>query len=157
MPTLNLQQLLSGDQISDLVTKINSNFSQLATNGGGPQGSRGSQGPPGLPGLRGESGATGDDGIDGQKVTIVGDDPNWPGLYAGNPSGTSSATNAITAGYKEGDVWIDNTAGIFYDIHEEPNGSGIYVFKPHPISAAALSTGYWEDDTAYNTNTDDVT
>ncbi len=156
MPTLNLQQLISGDQISDLVTKINANFAQLATNGGGPQGSRGIQGPPGLPGLRGESGPSGDDGVDGQKVTIVNDDPNWPGVYAGNPAGTSPAAAAISAGYKEGDVWIDNGAGIFYDIHQEPSGSGIYVFKPHPISASVLTTGFWENDTSYSTLVDDV-
>jgi len=159
MPTLNLQQLLSSDTIGDLVEKLNQNFSQLSTNGGGPQGSRGNQGPPGLPGLRGESGPSGDAGADAKQVTMVEDDPNWPTLYAGDITQTNSAssgafaTAAIAQGYNEGDIWIDNNAGVFYDIHEKTPGSGIYVFEAHPISASSLATGdYWRDDEFYSIN-----
>jgi hypothetical protein len=153
MPILNLQKLLDGDNIAEIVDKINENFNQLSINGGGPLGKRGEQGPPGLPGLRGQIGITGDNGESGQNVNIVGNDPNWGVLYTGNPSGpiTGNADSAIAEGYKIGDVWIDNANGLFYVIVE--NTPGQYDFVPYPISPAALSVGeLWSQDTESNTN-----
>jgi hypothetical protein len=155
MPQLNLQQLLNGDTIVALIDKINENFNQINAIGGGPQGRRGEQGPPGLPGLRGLIGDSGDNGENGAQVTIVGTDANWPTLYAGSPSGNTPATAAIAAGYDVGDIWIDNTVGVYYVIEE--TSPGFYEFVPYPISVTTLSTGdLWSPDTDSNLNINDV-
>ncbi len=153
MSTLNLQKLLDGDNIAQVIDKINENFNQLSINGGGPLGKKGEQGPPGLPGLRGQIGISGDDGESGQNVSLVGNDPNWGVLYSGNPGGpiAGNADSAIAEGYNVGDVWIDNANGIFYVIVE--NTPDVYDFVPYPISPVALSVGeLWSQDTESNTN-----
>lgn len=154
MPQLNLQQLLNGDTINSLINKINDNFNQITSIGGGPQGKRGEQGPPGLPGLRGITGNSGDAGEDGTNVTLVGADPNWPTLYAGSPTGNTSANAAIIQGYLVGDVWIDNGSGTFYVIEE--TYPGVYEFIPYPISITVVATGdLWSIDTDSDINTND--
>jgi hypothetical protein len=154
MPQLNLQQLLNGDTINSLINKINDNFNQITSIGGGPQGKRGEQGPPGLPGLRGIIGNSGDAGEDGTNVTLVGADPNWPTLYAGSPTGNTSANAAIIQGYLVGDIWIDNGSGTFYVIEE--TYPGVYEFIPYPISITVVATGdLWSIDTDSDINTDD--
>jgi hypothetical protein len=76
MSQLNLQQILSGDNISTLVDKLNYNFDQIILNGGGPQGLRGIIGPPGLPGSQGDKGVTGSTGNDGTYLFGSTLDPN---------------------------------------------------------------------------------
>jgi hypothetical protein len=86
MSQLNLQQILSGDNISELVDKLNYNFDQLVLNGGGPQGLRGIIGPPGLPGSQGDQGVTGPTGADG--TYLYGSDLD-PDAYTFGASGES--------------------------------------------------------------------
>jgi hypothetical protein len=82
MSQLNLKQILSGDDISSVVEKVNYNFDQIILNGGGPMGLRGILGAPGLIGQQGEIGATGPIGEDG---THLYTDQLTPSLY---PFGT---------------------------------------------------------------------
>jgi hypothetical protein len=65
MSQLNLKQILSGDNLSSVVDKLNYNFDQIILNGGGPQGLRGNLGSPGLPGAQGLRGFTGPTGEHG--------------------------------------------------------------------------------------------
>lgn len=153
MPQLNLQQILNGDTIIQLIDKVNENFNQITAIGGGPQGRRGEQGPPGLPGLRGLIGDSGDNGENGPQVTLVGTDPDWPTLYAGSPLGPTDANLAINLGYEVGDIWIDNAVGVFYVIQETLPGA--YEFIPFPISVSALSADLWIPDSDSNLSTND--
>lgn len=68
MSQLNLKQILSGDNLSTVVDKLNYNFDQIILNGGGPQGLRGILGGPGLPGPRGLIGNPGPQGEHGTYV-----------------------------------------------------------------------------------------
>lgn len=144
---LNLIKILESDSLSAIIDKINSNFSQIQINGGGPQGPIGHQGVPGIPGLKGDIGPKGDKGSDGIKFTITTDDPNWNNLYSGtNPN---SAINAINAGYKVGDVWFDPTSGYFYDIHIDINNPNGYSFVSHKLSSN-VTGDFFNSDSKYD-------
>ena len=65
MPLLNLLQLLSADDQATFVDKINYNFDQILSIGGGPTGATGIQGIQGVPGQQGIQGFQGDPGADG--------------------------------------------------------------------------------------------
>ena len=58
MPQINILNILPGDQQSILVDKVNYNFDQILTAGGGPQGPQG---------IRGATGAIGPQGIQDQQ------------------------------------------------------------------------------------------
>lgn len=151
--SINLQTLTKDEDIGSIIEKLNSNFSQISTLGGGPQGLRGKQGFPGLPGLRGLSGPNGQRGNDGVVVQFIESDTNWGVLYQGESNQNIDASNAINQGYNVGDIWIDNANGIFYEINE--TSPGIFEFVPRPISPAALSSGeFWVSDTNSNRNAD---
>jgi len=68
MSQLNLRTILAGDDISQVVEKINANFQQITLNGGGPIGDPGLIGPPGIPGGDGPTGPAGGTGPDGTHV-----------------------------------------------------------------------------------------
>lgn len=79
MSQLNMQQILSGDNLSTVVEKLNYNFNQIVLNGGGPQGLRGIIGAPGLPGVQGIQGPTGPVGEEGTHIYADGASPsNYP-------------------------------------------------------------------------------
>ena len=65
MPKINILNILSGDNQSTIVDKINYNFDQILSSGGGPQGqqgiigSTGPVGPQGVPGIQGTKGDKG--------------------------------------------------------------------------------------------------
>jgi hypothetical protein len=79
MSQLNMQQILSGDNLSSVVEKLNYNFNQIVLNGGGPQGLKGIIGAPGLPGVQGLQGLTGPVGEEGTHFYADGASPgNYP-------------------------------------------------------------------------------
>lgn len=79
MSQLNMQQILSGDNLSTVVEKLNYNFNQIVLNGGGPQGLKGIIGAPGLPGAQGLQGLTGPVGEEGTHLYADGASPgNYP-------------------------------------------------------------------------------
>lgn len=96
MSQLNLKQILSGDNLSIVVDKLNYNFNQLLLNGGGPQGLKGIMGSPGLPGSQGLQGLTGPIGSTGTHLYADGASP---GDY---PFGTGGEIQPRT-----GDVFIE--------------------------------------------------
>ena len=96
MSQLNLKQILSGDNLSIVVDKLNYNFNQLLLNGGGPQGLKGIMGSPGLPGSQGLQGLTGPIGSTGTHLYADGASP---GIY---PFGTGGEILPRT-----GDVFIE--------------------------------------------------
>lgn len=65
MSSLNLKEILITDTDIQKFDKINYNFDQIMSNGGGPMGAQGSQGPQGFTGLTGDTGPQGAQGIQG--------------------------------------------------------------------------------------------
>ena len=79
MPDLKLLRIEEGDNQKILVDKINSNFSDILTFGGGPYGKIGDQGPQGDSGQIGPIGSYGDMGSRGSIWTIGATDPGLTG------------------------------------------------------------------------------
>jgi hypothetical protein len=102
MSQLNLKQILSGDDLSTVVEKLNYNFNQVVLNGGGPQGLRGIIGAPGLPGVQGIQGTTGPVGEDGTHIYANGASP---GSY---PFGTGGEVLPRT-----GDIFVETDPTFF--------------------------------------------
>ena len=150
MANLNLQTLLKNESLGTIIEKINENFNQIATGGGGPQGIKGNQGIPGLPGLRGEAGPGGNNGDDGIKITLIPEDDNWGVLYEGLSTGPTNANAAIDEGFNTNDIWIDNNTGIFYVIKETSPGN--FEFIPYPLSASVLANDFWAADKELSSN-----
>ena len=117
MSQLNLKQILSGDNLSVVVDKLNYNFNQIILNGGGPQGLRGFFGAPGLPGLQGLQGTTGPAGEHG---TYIFADSQGPTAY---PFGTGGGPLP-----RIGDIYID----------AEPTSLTVYELAP-----TGASSTYW--------------
>ena len=85
--SINLLKLITSEDISVLVDKINQNFDIIAANGGGPQGSIGEPGPTGLVGPPGGLGPSGGSGIQGSiwmystEVPAIVNENNTPDVY----------------------------------------------------------------------------
>ena len=129
MSQLNLKQVLSGDNLSTVVDKINFNFDQIVLNGGGPQGLRGILGAPGLPGAQGIEGETGPTGEHG---TYIFADGASPGIY---PFGTGG--EALP---RIGDIYIE-TDPTFLNIFElnTTGGTGSYWNLVETVAAPSSS------------------
>jgi len=116
MSQLNLKQILSGDDLSVVVDKLNYNFNQVLLNGGGPQGLRGIIGAPGLPGSQGVQGLTGPSGEEGTHIYVSG---ATPGIY---PFGTGGEILP-----RIGDVYVE-TDPTFLNVYQlsVTGGTGSY-------------------------------
>ena len=79
MPDLKLLRIEEGDNQKVLADKVNSNFSDIITFGGGPYGKVGDQGPDGIQGQAGPVGSYGDMGSRGSIWTIGVTDPGLTG------------------------------------------------------------------------------
>jgi hypothetical protein len=136
---LTLQQILESDSISSMVAKMNTNFLQIATSSGGPQGIPGDQGIPGLPGRQGPIGPT---GLRGPTGTVVGIIPF--GSTAGGttgPSGDAGPWNTYSYEYlvnvvgtgpnKDGNIWIDHWNDGFWKYKQTPDGTSTYTNSPY--------------------------
>lgn len=106
MPQINILNLLEGDNQSNLVDKINYNFDQILSAGGGPQGAVGPAGPSGPIGPQGPQGPQGIQGLQGSKW-FVQDGPSGPSGSSG-PLGPTSITGGNPASFPSvGDYWLD--------------------------------------------------
>lgn len=91
MPKINLLTLLPGDSQATLIDKINYNYDQLLTVGGGPIGVPGKKGETGPVGPQGDPGVTGPQGMEGSKWFV-----DVSGPTSGSPLGIPSL----------GDYWL---------------------------------------------------
>ena len=99
MPDLKLLRIEEGDNQKNLVDKVNSNFSDILSFGGGPYGKIGDQGPQGEPGQTGPAGSYGGMGGRGSIWTVG---PTDPGL----------------TGYINNDFWLNTTTGLGNPIYQ---------------------------------------
>ena len=75
---INIQEILHpSDSDSIKFEKINYNFDQILSNGGGPRGQKGEKGQQGTVGLTGEKGEKGDTGLTGEKGDTGATDSPW--------------------------------------------------------------------------------
>jgi hypothetical protein len=133
MPDLKLLRIEEGDNQKALVDKVNSNFSDILTFGGGPYGKIGDQGAQGDPGQTGPAGSYGDMGPRGSIWTI-------------------GATNPGTAGYINNDFWLNTSLGLGNPIYQFSSsgwnqyGFGILsqdIFRLYPnIQTSAGNSSY---------------
>ena len=97
MPQINILNVLQGDNQSTIVDKINYNFDQILSSGGGPQGARGLIGSTGPVGPQGAQGTQGLQGPSGSKWFVQETSPASGGVTASNPWNYPSL----------GDYWMD--------------------------------------------------
>ena len=110
---INLQKILSSDNSFITIEKLNRNFQQISTAGGGPIGLPGFQGFPGLPSKDGNTGSKGDTGDTGTRFIVfsnaeVGDFP---------PTNLTPA-QALLNSHKEGDAWYNTDTNTYYILYE---------------------------------------
>lgn len=97
MPQINILNVLQGDAQSTIVDKLNYNFDQILSSGGGPQGQQGLLGPTGAVGPQGPQGVQGAQGPSGSKWFVQETSPQIGGITGGNPWTFPSL----------GDYWLD--------------------------------------------------
>ena len=85
MPQINILNILQGDNQSTIVDKLNYNFDQILSAGGGPQGQRGIEGPTGPIGPQGPQGVQGQQGPSGTKWFVQDASPASGGITGANP------------------------------------------------------------------------
>ena len=85
MPQINILNVLQGDNQSTIVDKINYNFDQILSAGGGPQGQKGSAGATGPVGPQGPQGVQGSQGPSGTKWFVQDITPALGTISGSNP------------------------------------------------------------------------
>jgi len=85
MPQINILNILQGDNQSIIVDKLNYNFDQILSAGGGPQGAQGLIGPTGPIGPQGPQGVQGAQGPSGTKWFVQDAQPASGGITGSNP------------------------------------------------------------------------
>jgi len=118
MPQINILNILQGDNQSTIVDKLNYNFDQILSAGGGPQGSQGLIGPTGPIGPQGPQGVQGAQGPSGTKWFVQETAPDLGGITGSNPWTFPTL----------GDYWLDPDSA----------NQDVYVFGP----TGWINTGY---------------
>jgi len=118
MPQINILNILQGDNQSTIVDKLNYNFDQILSAGGGPQGSQGLIGPTGPIGPQGPQGVQGAQGPSGTKWFVQDAQPASGGITGSNPWTYPTL----------GDYWLDPDSA----------NQDVYVFT----ATGWVNTGY---------------
>ena len=85
MPQINILNILAGDNQETIVDKVNYNFDQILSAGGGPQGQQGQVGPTGPIGPQGPQGVQGVQGPSGTKWFVQDNTPASGSIGGSNP------------------------------------------------------------------------
>jgi hypothetical protein len=118
MPQINILNVLQGDNQSTVVDKINYNFDQILSAGGGPQGQQGLIGPTGAIGPQGSQGVQGAQGPSGTKWFVQETAPSISNITGSNPWTFPTL----------GDYWLDPDSA----------NQDVYVFT----ATGWVNTGY---------------
>jgi len=118
MPQINILNILQGDAQSTIVDKLNYNFDQILSAGGGPQGTQGLIGPTGPIGQQGPQGVQGVQGPSGTKWFVQDTSPASGGITGSNPWQYPTL----------GDYWLDPDSA----------AQDVYVFT----ATGWVNTGY---------------
>ncbi len=118
MPQINILNILQGDNQSTIVDKLNYNFDQILSAGGGPQGAQGLIGPTGPIGPQGPQGVQGAQGPSGTKWFVQDAQPASGGITGSNPWTYPTL----------GDYWLDPDSA----------NQDVYVFT----ATGWVNTGY---------------
>jgi hypothetical protein len=140
MPQINILNVLQGDNQSTIVDKINYNFDQILSAGGGPQGQKGSAGATGPVGPQGPQGVQGSQGPSGTKWFVQDITPALGTISGSNPFLFPTL----------GDYWLDPASSdqdiyVYTSTGWADTGFGLAagdIFQNlSPISIAGGSTG----------------
>lgn len=132
MPQINILNLLEGDNQSTLVDKLNYNFDQILSAGGGPQGTIGPKGSTGPIGPQGPQGPQGIQGLQGSKW-FVQDGPSGPPGSSG-PLGPGSITGSNPSSFPNiGDYWLDINSSN-QNIYVYLGGTGGWTFTGYGLA-----------------------
>lgn len=119
MPELKLLRIEEGDDQKSITDKVNFNFSETLSYGGGPYGKIGPVGPNGNPGLIGPTGSYGDMGSRGNVWVIDSQNPG-------------------STGYISGDLWLNTLdSGKIYEF-----SSGQWILTNQFLSSQELFRVY---------------
>jgi len=149
MPQINILNVLQGDNQSTIVDKLNYNFDQILSAGGGPQGQQGFIGPTGPIGPQGPQGVQGIQGPSGTKWfvqdtspasgAITGSSPwNYPAIgdYWLDPDSANQEIYVFTA-----TGWVDSGYGL-------AAGDIFQRFTPISLNGGATGKGIFIAGTA---------
>ena len=165
MPQINILNVLQGDNQSTIVDKLNYNFDQILSAGGGPQGNQGLIGPTGPIGPQGPQGVQGIQGPSGTKWfvqdtspasgAITGSSPwNYPtiGDYWLDPDSSNQEIYVFTA-----TGWVDSGYGLAagdifqkfspIDLNGGATGKGIFIAGTAAENSVILSDASISDYT----------
>lgn len=123
MPQINILNILQGDNQSTIVDKINYNFDQILSTGGGPQGQQGIMGPTGPIGPQGAQGVQGLQGASGTKWFVQG----GTAPSVGNITGSNPFLYPTL-----GDYWLDT----------DSSNQDIWIYAPTGATIDWIQTGY---------------
>jgi len=151
MPQINILNVLQGDNQSTVVDKINYNFDQILSAGGGPQGQQGLLGPTGAIGPQGANGVQGSQGPSGTKWFVQDLPPDITNITGSNPWTFPTL----------GDYWLDPDSAnqevyVFTATGWTNTGYGLAagdIFQkitPIDISGGATGQGIFISGTASN-------
>jgi hypothetical protein len=113
MPQINILNVLQGDNQSTIVDKLNYNFDQILSAGGGPQGQQGLIGPTGPIGPQGPQGVQGLQGASGTKWFVQNTTaPASGSIYAGNPALYPTIGDYwLDTGSSNEEIWVFGATG----------------------------------------------
>jgi hypothetical protein len=115
MPKINILNVLQGDNQSTIVDKINYNFDQILSSGGGPQGKTGLIGPSGPIGPQGSQGVQGKMGPSGSKWFVQDTTPASGSISGNNPFLYPSLGDYwLDPDSADQDIWVFNSTGWVY-------------------------------------------
>lgn len=141
MAELKLLRIEGGDSQKNLIDKVNSNFANLITFGGGPYGRIGDKGPKGPKGIKGPKGSVGDPGQRGTIWTVGPTQPGITGSIVGDWWMDASGFNTVY-NFSSNQTWVNQGFSL--------NGFDLFtVLGPLNISSGPTSKyGYF-----FSTNT----
>ncbi len=142
MPQINILNLLQGDNQSTIVDKINYNFDQILSAGGGPQGQQGLVGPTGPIGPQGPQGVQGAQGPSGTKWFVQDVAPAIGTIKGSNPFLYPTLGDYwLDPDSSDQDIWVFTATGWVYTGFGLNQGDIFQKFTPISVVGGIGTTG----------------
>jgi hypothetical protein len=142
MPQINILNILQGDNQSTVVDKLNYNFDQILSAGGGPQGAQGLIGPTGPIGPQGIQGVQGVQGPSGTKWFVQNTQPVAGGIIASNPWQFPTLGDYwVSIGEPDQDIYVFTATGWVNTGYGLAEGDLFQKITPIPISGGLTGEG----------------
>lgn len=151
MPQINILNVLQGDNQSTIVDKINYNFDQILSAGGGPQGQQGLIGPTGPIGPQGPQGVQGAPGPSGSKWFVQDYSPASGSVTGSNPWMYPTIGDYwLDPDSPDQDIYVFTATGWVYTGYGLAAGDIFQKVSPINIQGGATAQGIFIAGTADN-------